>query len=182
LIVNKPKKIYRMKKIASLIMLSAVLATGFSSCAQENKETRPSPPSKATGKAGNTTITIDYSAPSVKGRKIFGDLVPYGKIWRAGANESTIFEVDNDVKVEGQPLAKGKYSLFAIPGESEWTIVFNKTWNQWGSYRYKQEDDVLRVKVKAGTSPSLTEKLVYTVNGGVVTLMWENADIKFRVQ
>jgi hypothetical protein len=169
-----------MKQITTL-MMSLFLVSGFISCAQENKDNRPSPPTQVTGKAGNATITISYSAPSVKGRKIFGDLVPYGKIWRAGANEATIFEVDSDVKVEGQALPKGKYGLFTIPGESEWTIVFSKTWNQWGSYRYKQEDDALRVKVKAGASSSLTEKLTYAVNNGVVSLKWEKADISFNV-
>lgn len=171
-----------MNKTSSLLLLTVMLIGGLGSCAQENKETRPSPPAKATGKAGNATITIDYSAPSMKGRKVFGDMVPLGKIWRAGANEATIFEVDSDVKVEGQALPKGKYGLFAIPGESEWTIIFNKTWNQWGSYRYKQEDDVLRVKVVAGKSKSSTEKLTYAISNGVVSILWENADVKFRVQ
>ena len=170
-----------MKQI-TVMMLSLFLVSGFISCAQENKDNRPSPPSQVTGKAGNATITINFSAPSVKGRKIFGsDIVPYGKIWRAGANEATIFEIDSDVKVEGQALPKGKYGFFTIPGENEWTLVFSKTWNQWGTYRYKQEDDALRVKVKAGTSSSLTEKLTYAINNGKVSLKWENADITFNV-
>ena len=83
--------------------------------------------------------------------------------------------------VEGQALPKGKYGFFTIPGENEWTLVFSKTWNQWGTYRYKQEDDALRVKVKAGTSSSLTEKLTYAINNGKVSLKWENADITFNV-
>ena len=93
-----------------------------------------------------------------------------------------LFEVDADVKVEGQSLPKGKYGLFIIPNENEWTIIFNKTWNQWGSFRYKQEDDVLRVKVKPGKSASLTEVLSYTVSNGTVTIAWENTTASFKVQ
>ena len=171
-----------MKKFLSFTMVTAFLAVNFIACAQENKDTRPSPPAKATGKAGNTTITIDYSQPSVKGRKIFGGLEPYGKVWRAGANEATVIEFDNDVKIEGQALPKGKYGLFVIPNENDWTFIFNKTWNQWGAYRYKQEDDVLRVKVKPTKTSSLNEKLTYTVNGGKVTLAWENTAGSFNVQ
>ena len=170
-----------MKRVLSFVLLAVSLTTGITACGQDNKETRPSPPAKATGKAGAASITIDYSAPSVKGRKVFGDMVPYGKVWRAGANEATVFEVDSDIKVEGQTLPKGKYSFFAIPNENEWTLIFNKTWNQWGSFRYKQEDDVLRVKVKPGKTASLVETLSYAVANGVVTLAWENTTVSFKV-
>jgi hypothetical protein len=172
-----------MKRILSVTLFVSMIASSLVACGQDNKESRPSPPAKATGKAGNATITIDYSAPSVKGRKIFGgDMVPYGKIWRAGANEATVFETDGDIKVEGQSLPKGKYGFFAIPGETEWTIIFNKTWNQWGSFRYKQEEDVLRVKVKPGKTPGLVEKLEYAVSGGKVFIRWENTEVSFSVQ
>ena len=171
-----------MRRIATFIVMTAFLSSGLVSCAQENKDNRPSPPRKATGKAGAATVSIDYGSPAMKGRKVFGDLVPYGKIWRAGANEATIFEVDSDVKVEGQALPKGKYGLFAIPGESEWTIVFNKTWNQWGSYRYKQEEDALRVKVPARKTSQPVENLTYSVGNGRVTLQWENTEVGFRVE
>ena len=170
-----------MKRILSFVLLASFLTSGISACGQDTKEPA-SPPAKATGKAGNATITIDYSAPSVKGRKVFGELVPYGKVWRTGANNATVFEIDSDVKIEGQALPKGKYGFFAIPNETEWILIFNKTWNQWGSFRYKQEEDVLRVKVKPGKTASLTEKLVYTVNNGVVTLAWENTEVSFKVQ
>lgn len=171
-----------MKRIFSFALLTMMLATGITACGQENKEDRPSPPAKATGKAGNATITIDYSAPSVKGRKVWGDMVPYGKVWRTGANEATVFEVDSDVKVQGSTLPKGKYGLFTIPGESEWTIIFNKTWNQWGAFRYKQEEDMLRVKAKPEKSSAFTEKMTFVVNNGVVTLRWENLQVSFNVQ
>ncbi|MBM3442684.1 MAG: DUF2911 domain-containing protein [Bacteroidetes bacterium] len=168
-------------KTIHFFLATALLATSLPSCAQD-KQSRPSPAAKATGKAGKATITIDYSSPAVKGRKIFGDLLPYGKIWRAGANEATIFEVDSDVKVEGQSLPKGKYGFFAIPGEGEWTVVFNKTWNQWGSYRYKQEEDALRVKVAAKKTSQLVENLVYAVENGKVILRWENTEVSIRME
>jgi len=170
-----------MKRILSFVMLAAFLSSTITACGQDPKEV-PSPLAKATGKAGSAAITIDYSAPSAKGRKVFGELVPYGKVWRTGANNATVFEIDSDVKIEGQTLAKGKYGFFAIPNETEWTLIFNKTWNQWGSFRYKQEEDVLRVKVKPGKSSGMVEKLTYTVNNGVVTLAWENTEVNFKVE
>ncbi|MGE5108655.1 MAG: DUF2911 domain-containing protein, partial [Sphingobacteriales bacterium] len=127
-----------MKKIIMKKGFVLALAGIFMSSiiwAQADKSKRQSPPATATGKVKGATITINYSSPSVKGRKIWGDLVPYDKVWRAGANEATIFETDKDIKVEGKALAKGKYSLYAIPGEKEWTIIFNSATGQWGINR-----------------------------------------------
>ncbi len=167
-----------MKRIFTFLFVTGFI--GIAACAQD-KEVRPSPAAKATGKAGSATITIDYSQPSVKGRKVFGDLVPFGKVWRTGANEATVFETDSDIKVEGKTLPKGKYGLFSIPGENEWTIIFNKTWNQWGSFRYVQEDDVLRVQVKPSKSGTLVEMMKISVDGGKVTIAWENTAASFTV-
>jgi hypothetical protein len=150
--------------------------------APEDKSKRPSPPAKATATVGGATVTIDYSRPSVKGRKIFGELEPYGKVWRTGANEATTFEVNKDVKIEGQTLAAGKYGLFTIPGETEWTIIFNKTANQWGAFKYDASQDVLRVKVKPKKLAQLTD--VFTINldkSGKVAMMWENTEVDFTV-
>ncbi len=143
---------------------------------------KPSPAVTATGKAGDAKVTINYGAPSVKGRKIWGELVPFGKVWRTGANDATTFEIDADVKIEGQALAKGKYALFTIPEENEWTIIFNKNPKQWGSYSYKQDEDVLRVKVKPGKSSSFNEKLAFEVAGNKVFIRWENAEVAFKVK
>ena len=160
------------------MLLSAFV--GFAACAQQPAA---SPRAKATGKAGNATITIDYGQPSVKGRKIFGDLVPYAKVWRAGANEATVFETDSDIKVDGKALAKGKYGFFTIPGEKEWVIIFNKTPNQWGAYKYAEADDVLRVKVKPTKAPQFTERMTFTVDkSGKVALLWGNEQVAFNVQ
>jgi hypothetical protein len=151
--------------------------------APEDKSKRPSPPATVTGTAaGGVAYTIDYSRPSVKGRKIFGGLEQYGKVWRTGANEATTFEVKQPVKINGQALPAGKYALFTIPGEQEWTIIFNKTANQWGAYEYKQDQDALRVTVKPTKTPSLVEQFTISSDKkGVVTMAWENTQASFTV-
>ena len=141
-----------------------------------------SPASSATGKIGNATITINYGSPSVKGRAIWGELVPYGKVWRTGANKATTFETDADITVEGQPLKKGKYALFTIPEKNEWVIIFNKTTDQWGSFNYKQDDDVLRVKSKPSSSNESVEALKFEVGKNAVTMKWEKLSVSFGVK
>ena len=169
-----------MKKF---LQSTLILALSFISLiASSQDKAKPSPSSTASGKAGNANITINYGAPSVKGRNIWGDLVPYGKVWRTGANDATVFEIDADIKIEGQTLAKGKYSLFTIPEVGEWTIIINKNPKQWGAYSYKQEDDVLRVKVKSNKSASFNELLSYQVADGKVYIRWENLEVVFKVQ
>jgi hypothetical protein len=160
----------------------AMLFVSVSCLGQDDKSKRPSPPAKVTEKVGNTTVTIDYSRPSVKGRKIFGELEPYGKVWRTGANEATTFEVSNAVTIEGKTLPAGKYGLFTIPGENEWTVIFNKVANQWGAYEYKEDQDALRVKVKPKKTPKPTEMLTFNINkNGQVAMMWENTEVNFKV-
>jgi hypothetical protein len=155
--------------------------------AQEDKSQRPSPPATASGKVGGATITIDYSSPSVKGRKIFGGLLPYGTVWRAGANEATQFQTDKDIKVEGKSLPAGKYTLFATPGEKEWTVIFNSETGQWGdkeggAANLDPTKNVLEVKVKPVKSASLNERLVYVVTGNGFTLKWENTEVPVAIK
>ncbi len=153
--------------------------------APEDKSKRPSPPAVATGKVNGKTITINYSQPSVKGRNVWdanGKIAPYGKVWRTGANEATTFETSGDLKVEGKNLPAGKYGLFTIPGEKEWTIIFNKTPEQWGAYKYQEADDVLRVKVPA-KSGKMTEKFMIDVaNSGTVSMAWDKTRVDFKVK
>ena len=106
----------------------------------------------------------------------------YGSVWRTGANEATTIELDKPAKIEGQALAAGKYELFSIPGESEWTIIFQKYGKQWGAYDYKESNDVLRVKVKAGKAPAFVETFIIAVDKGQVTLQWENTLVAFNVK
>ncbi len=166
-----------MKRITSLLSVFTLFVV-LSACAQNQK---PSPAAATEFKAAGASIKINYSAPSVKGREVWGKLVPYGEVWRTGANEATVFETDKDIKVEGKTLAAGKYSLFTVPGKDEWVIVFNKTWKQWGAYQYKAADDVLRVSVKPGAG-EMTETLkIDGGSDGTVTIKWEKLSVPFKI-
>ena len=144
---------------------------------------KPSPAETATGKIGAANVTIKYSSPAVKGRKIYGtDLVPYGKVWRAGANEATIFETDKDLTVEGKKLPAGKYSLYAIADEKEWQIILNSQTGQWGITRTGETTrdpakDVIVVKAKPKKSAQMEERLVYKINNKGFSLAWENLEV-----
>ncbi len=175
-----------MKNIFSLAVITAFSFFTLSACAQENdKSKRPSPPAivNETIESG-AVIKIDYSQPSVKGRIIGKELEPKdGLVWRTGANEATIFEIDKDVKINGQPLPAGKYSLFTISGKKEWVIIFNKTWNQWGAYEYKQSEDALRVKAKPTKAETFAEKMTFTIDKfGQVNLLWGDVKVGFEVK
>ena len=173
-----------MKKLSlvhSLTLFLFGMLCSFSLSAQNNAASRPSPAATATGKVGAATVTVNYSSPAVKGRTIWGELVPYGKVWRAGANEATTFEIDKPVTVEGKTLAAGKYALFTIPGEKEWTIIFNKVASQWGAYKYDEKQDALRVTVtpRKGT---FTESLKYNVDKNGLVLNWENLEVPVKIK
>lgn len=141
-----------------------------------------SPRDSVSGKINGASISVNYGSPSVKDRKIWGELVPYGQVWRAGANEATTFTTDKAIVVEGKTLAAGKYGFFAIPGEKEWTIIFNKTANQWGAYEYKDSADALRVTVTPKKSASKQERLVYKLNDKGLVLAWENLEVPVAIK
>ena len=160
-------------------MVALLLVTSVYSFAQTDKSKRPSPPATVSQKVGETTVTINYSRPSVKGRTIGTDLEPIpGKVWRAGANEATVFELDKDMMVEGKVLPKGKYGFFILMENGNWTIIFNKTWDQWGAFKYKEADDVLRVTVPDNKSDALSEMLTYKLSAeGDLDILWADRDI-----
>jgi len=133
-----------------------------------------------------TDITVNYHRPLVNGRKIWGGLVPYGKVWRAGANENTTIEFSDPVSVEGKPLAKGTYGLHMIPNQDSWTVIFSKTNTGWGSYSYDQKDDALRVDVKPRPLAENKEALEFDFEdlkptATAVTLKWEKLGVPFTV-
>ena len=168
-----------------LFLLAACLMTSFV-FAQGDKANRASPPATASGKVKGANITINYSSPSVKGRKIFPDMHPYGQVWRAGANEATLFETDKNIIVEGKTLPAGKYSMYAIPGEKEWTIIFNKQTGQWGVKRggvtsRDEAQDALTVQVKPKKT-DLTERLAYEVTDKGFVLRWENVEVPVSIK
>lgn len=137
-------------------------------------------------KIGITNITILYHRPLVKGRKVFGTLEPYGKVWRAGANENTIIEFSDPVTVEGKTLAKGIYGLHMIPGESDWTVIFSKNSSSWGSFSYKEAEDTLRVTVKSHPD-EMHEALTYDFddpkpNAVTIVMRWDKIAVPFKVE
>ncbi len=170
-----------MKRIFILTLIAGLITT-FNASAQQDKSKRPSPPAKvSTTLESGAAISIDYSQPSVKGRSM-ATLTPAGKVWRTGANEATVFETSKDVKIEGQTLPAGKYSIYSIPGEKEWTLIFNKTWNQWGTI-YKAGEDVLRVNVKPKKADKFTEMMTFDIEkDGDVSLIWADTEVEFKVQ
>lgn len=134
---------------------------------------------------GITDVTIRYHRPMTKGRKIFGDVVPYGKVWRAGANENTTIEFTDPVSIEGQPLAAGTYGLHMIPNEDHWTVIFSKVNSAWGSFTYDEKEDALRVDVKPQTGDE-NDALTYDFDqlqpdSAVATLRWANVAVPFRI-
>ncbi len=172
-----------MKKTFSMIV-AAFMLFAVATQAQTDKSKRPSPPAKVseTLKSG-TMVSIDYSQPSLKGRTIgSADFIPYGKVWRTGANEATVFEVSKAVTINGKSLPAGKYGLYTIPGEKEWIIIFNKTWNQWGT-KYSEADDALRIMVKPEKSKDAVEKMTFMIEkDGDVQLLWANIEVEFKVK
>lgn len=168
-----------MKLITKTVMLFvAVLATSLMT-AQDKKPA--SPAATATGKINGANITIDYSSPSVKGRVIWGELVPYGKLWRAGANKPTTFETDKALMVEGKELPAGKYALYVIPEKGTATVIFGKD-PSIGYNKYDESLNQLSVSVKTKKSAKMTESLVYSINKDNVTLTWENLDIPVKIK
>jgi hypothetical protein len=147
---------------------------------------RDSQRARVTQRIGITDITIRYHRPLVKGRKVFGGLEPYGKVWRAGANENTIIEFSDPVTVEGKPLAKGVYGLHMIPGDAEWTVIFSKNSSSWGSFSYDQAEDALRVTVKSHPD-EMHEAMTFDFddpkpNAVTVTMRWDKIAVPFKVE
>ena len=166
-----------MKKFKLLII--SFLLIGSASFAQDKPK---SPPQKVMGKSGATTITINYSSPSARGREIYGDLVPFGKVWRAGANAATKISFTNDVLINGDELPKGTYSFFVTPMEEGfWMITFNSEAEQWGAYKHSKKKDVL-VTASNTSSIEFTEELTYRIEDSNVYLDWEKTRLKFTVR
>ncbi|HMP99743.1 MAG TPA: DUF2911 domain-containing protein [Cyclobacteriaceae bacterium] len=171
----------KYSKLISLVLCMFTLLAVNESMAQEQKK-RTSPPAKSEGMVGDVKVTIDYHSPAADGRKIMGDLVPYGKVWRTGANNATTVEFSKAIKVEGKELAAGKYEIFTIPGEKDWTVIFQKATGQWGSYTYKEENDVLRVSVKSEATKEFAESLKLGVDKDAMYIKWENTKVKLALK
>ncbi len=162
--------------------ISVYFLTLLVSVFADAQEKKASPAESVSGKINGSEITINYGSPSVRGRVIWGELVPFDKVWRAGANDATTFETTKDITVAGQKLPAGKYSFYIIPGKDTATIIFNNDAKQWGAYSYKEKKDQLRVMVKPILRNENAEKLIYTINKDNVTLSWEKWDILVPVK
>ena len=165
---------YRQISLIALLTLCTFVGDTFG----QNEKPAPSPTATFSQKVGLTDVSIIYSRPSKKGRTIIGDLVPYGKVWRTGANATTKFTFSDDVKIGGKDLPAGTYSLFTIPGENEWTIIFNKDFKG-GAGSYKESEDALRVKIKSTKIAETVETFLINIednkpNSALIELLWES--------
>lgn len=190
-----------MKKL-SVLWLTAIVLTSFFACqpkstesseaaatdsiAEEAGETeqRPSPIEVKEGQIGGKSIKVQYGSPSVKGRTVWGDLVPYNVVWRTGANEASYIDIPQDVTVEGKTLAAGKYSLFTIPKETgSWTVIFNSDWNlEHGHFQYDEKNDVLRVEATPIWETTSSEKLSIEIESPGLVIRWEKLKLPIAIQ
>ena len=172
----------RIRLLAAALSLAAAAAS-----AQTPPLTvpQPSPEASVEQTVGITRLEIRYHRPAVNKRKVWGELVPYGEVWRAGANENTTFTASSDVAVEGQKLAAGTYGLHMIPTDKDWTVIFSKTSSAWGSFSYDAKEDALRVTVTPRKAP-YAERLAYTFEdpsdqGATAVLTWEELAVPFQI-
>ncbi len=172
---------HRFSKTGVLASLMAVALSLAPVWAQRGDDAeRLSKNGKTQGSIDDVEITLEYGRPSVKGRKIWGGLVPYDRVWRTGADEATTLEVTSDIAVEGQVLPAGVYSLFTIPGEAEWTVIFNTVSEQWGAFNYDETKDALRVAVTPQTA-EFVESLELLIEDSDVILRWGELAVPFRI-
>jgi Protein of unknown function (DUF2911) len=174
----------RMAMVGGLCLSLSLLSTE-ASC-QSDKSKRPSPPATATCTLPDgKTVTVEYSSPRAKGRKVFGDLVPYGQVWRAGANEATTFVAAEDLKVGGKDVPAGNYTIFAIPDQNKWTLVISKKTGEWGTAYPGPGEDLVRVDMKASTVPSLVENFTIAFeksgDGCALRMEWEKTRASVEV-
>lgn len=198
LVINRYLKNMKTSKTTITLFVSLIMILVSSNSFGQGNQIRQSQNSSVTQYVGvDTQITINYSRPAVKGRVVWGNMVPYGLApadkysngksfpWRAGANENTTIEINNEVKIEGNTLAPGKYSIHMIPSETDWIIIFNNNNNQWGSFSYDESADALRVTVTP-IEGHFEEFLSYnfgniTDNSVVAYLHWEKLKIPFQI-
>jgi len=164
--------------VSFVVVILCLCALGF---AQQDKSKRPSPPEQAQCKfSDGKTITVDYSSPRMKGRKIFGDLVPYGQVWRTGANEATTFVPTTGVAANGRDIPAGNYTIFTVPEESKWTLIVNKKTGEWGiPYKY-ESDELARVPMSVSKTSSPMENFTISFDQGgdscTMKISWEQTE------
>jgi hypothetical protein len=179
-------KTFRLRTAVSAVALLALQMAAGAALAQQIDLPRPSPNASVSQTVGITEVTIKYSRPGVKGRQVWGKVVPYGEVWRAGANENTTIKFSTPVKIDGHELPAGTYGLQAIPTAGDWTVIFSKDANEWGAFSYKEADDALRIQVKPQPA-ELRERMAFdfddvTDTSAKVVLQWEKLKVPFTVE
>jgi hypothetical protein len=171
------------KSLYQLAGLIALLLVSQFAMAQKIPAVDKSPADIAYFRDGGDVIArVIYSRPQVKGRTVFGGLVKYGKVWRTGANEATEITFYEDVKLGGESVEAGTYTLFTIPGEAEWALILNSELHQWGAYRYKEKNDVLRVKMAPSATDELVEYLSIMFDKDKLIIAWENTMVSIPIE
>jgi hypothetical protein len=178
-----------VSSLLRFVLCGALLSSGLLAQNQPPRITAPAPSPAASfkQKVGFTDIEVSYARPSARGRQIFGGLVPYGEVWRTGANTATKVTFGTAVKIGGQSLAAGSYALYSVPGKSEWTVIFNKVTGEWGAYAYKRENDALRVTAKAAKLSQPVETFTIEINditteSATLNLVWEKTRVPVTIQ
>jgi hypothetical protein len=170
-----------MKRTVTFLLVTLAMIS-MESLAQGDKKPL-SPKETVKGAIDGVDIEVVYSRPSARGRKMIGGVEPLGKVWRTGANAATTIQFSKPVKIEGQELPAGKYSLFTIPNENEWVIIFNSKTDQWGlDYEKNKDKDALQVKVKPGKTKEFIETFTIGIEKNQVNLQWENTAVAFAVK
>jgi len=168
-----------MRKVLGIVTVLVLALFVYVSHAHQDKSKRPSPPATATlDLGGGKSITIDYSSPRAKGRKLGAEIAPFGEVWRVGANEATTFVNTAEVTVGGAAVPAGSYTLFAIPNQDKWTLIISKTTGEWGTNYSGPTNDLARVEMKVSTLPASVENFTIsfdkTATGGTLNLDWVN--------
>ena len=179
--------ITRLPRLLSCLFLGSVLTTTLAAQAPKIEFPQASPPATLKQRVGLTDITIEYSRPSVRGRVIFGALVPYGKVWRTGANTATKISFSAPVKLNGTPIAAGTYELFTIPGQNEWTIIIHQDTSEWGAYTYDAKNDIARFTAKPTVFATSLESMTFGFNdlrdaSATLDLTWATTRVPISVE
>jgi len=161
-------------------LLTALALSGTAWAQRGDDSDRVSKNGGAEGTVDGVSVVLDYGRPEVREREIWGGLVPWGEVWRTGANEATTIELGADVLVEGESLPAGRYGLFTIPGEGEWTIIFNRVADQWGAFDYDAAEDALRVTVEPQAAEHV-EALDFEVGDDGIVLRWEEVAVPVSI-
>jgi len=173
-------------KLTIKLILAIFLWTGINAFGQQIQMPQASPSAKIAQKIGLTDVTVDYSRPSIKGRKIFGELVPFGQVWRTGANGAAIITFSTDVEIAGKNVPKGQYAIYSIPGKTEWTIILSKETKLWGAIGYSAENDLMRFKATSSKTSRKYETFEITFNNmtdnsAELSIKWEQTRVDFKI-